>query len=144
MNIISYSLRVLNWFYKHKIPLIPKFIRIFNRLVFSCDIPANLNISSDIVYAHHGLGIVINQNAKIQSNTKILHGVTIGGSGKTRHYDGENIVAPIIGKGVLIGSHAQIIGPIIVGDNAIIGAGAVVTKDVPPGATVVGNPARIL
>lgn len=144
MNIICYTVNIANWFFKKNIPFIPKLIRKLNRIIFSCDIPPNINLSTKIIYGHHGLGIVINQNAKIKSGTTILQGVTIGGAGKNRLYNGEYIVAPVIGHKVFIGSHAQIIGPIIIGDNSTIGAGAIVTKDVPAGTTVAGNPAKMI
>ena len=88
------------------------------------------------LFIDHGTGVVMGQTAEIGDDCTIFHGVTLGGkvSGDKRH--------PTIGHRVMIGANAQLIGPITIGDDAKIGAGAVVVKDVPAGATVVGNPAR--
>lgn len=92
------------------------------------------------VFIDHGMGIVIGETSEIGDNVTLYHGVTLGGTnvigkeGKKRH--------PTIGNNVIIGSHAQILGPITIGNNAKIGAGAIVVKDVEPGATVVGLPAH--
>jgi serine O-acetyltransferase len=91
------------------------------------------------VVIDHGMGIVIGETAEVGDDVMMYHGVTLGGTGFTREKR-----HPTIGKGVLLGAHAVVLGPIEVGDGARVGAGAVVTKSVPPGATVVGNPARII
>ena len=91
------------------------------------------------VFIDHGMGIVIGETAEIGDDSTLYHGVTLGGTswnkGK-RH--------PTLGRGVVIGAGAKVLGPIRVGDNAKIGSNAVVVRDVPPGATAVGVPARIL
>jgi serine O-acetyltransferase len=91
------------------------------------------------VFIDHGMGIVIGETAEIQDECTLYHGVTLGGTswnkGK-RH--------PTLGRGVVIGAGAKILGPILVGDGAKIGSNAVVVRDVPAGATAVGVPARIL
>ncbi|HKY02313.1 MAG TPA: serine O-acetyltransferase [Burkholderiales bacterium] len=91
------------------------------------------------VFIDHGMGVVIGETAEIGDDCTLYHGVTLGGTswnkGK-RH--------PTLGKGVIIGAGAKILGPILVGDGAKIGSNAVVVKDVPPGATAVGIPARII
>lgn len=91
----------------------------------------------NVYLCHQGFGIVISPMAVIGEGTYIQHGVTIGVNEQT-------LKAPVIGKNVKIGAQAVIIGGIKVGDNAVIGAGAVVTKDVPPFATVVGVPAKVI
>ncbi len=91
------------------------------------------------VFIDHGMGIVIGETAEIHDDCTLYHGVTLGGTswnkGK-RH--------PTLGKGVVIGAGAKVLGPILVGDGAKIGSNAVVVRDVPPGATAVGIPARVL
>src|SRR6266853_6812685 len=93
------------------------------------------------VFIDHGMGVVIGETAEIGDDCTLYHGVTLGGTrpskeegGKKRH--------PTIGNDVIVGSGAQVLGPIRVGDGARIGAAAVVVKEVPDGATMVGNPAR--
>src|SRR5690349_23281400 len=90
------------------------------------------------VFIDHGMGVVIGETAEIGDDTTLYHGVTLGGTswnkGK-RH--------PTLGRNVVIGAGAKILGPILVGDGAKIGSNAVVVRDVPPGSTAVGVPARI-
>ena len=98
------------------------------------------------LFIDHGLGVVIGETAEIGDDVTLYHDVTLGGVlpsvnsaaqvGVKRH--------PTLGNGVIVGSGAQILGPITVGEGARVGANAVVTKDVPEGVTVVGNPARIV
>src|SRR4029453_10783409 len=91
------------------------------------------------VFIDHGMGVVIGETAEIGDDFTLYHGVTLGGTswnkGK-RH--------PTLARGVVIGAGAKILGPILVGDGAKIGSNAVVVRDVPPGATAVGIPARIV
>jgi len=91
------------------------------------------------VFIDHGMGVVIGETAEIGDDCTLYHGVTLGGvswdQGK-RH--------PTLGKSVVVGAGAKILGPFIVGDNAKIGSNSVVVKAVPAGATVVGIPARVV
>src|SRR5215471_6156341 len=91
------------------------------------------------VFIDHGMGVVIGETAEIGDDSTLYHGVTLGGTswnkGK-RH--------PTLGHGVVVGAGAKILGPIVVGDGAKVGSNAVVVKDVPPGATAVGIPAKII
>jgi len=91
------------------------------------------------VFIDHGMGIVIGETSEIGDDTLIYKGVLLGGTslkkGK-RH--------PTIGKNVVIGSNACVLGPVKVGDGAKIGSGSVVVKDVPDGATVVGVPGKVI
>jgi len=91
------------------------------------------------VFIDHGMGVVIGETAEIGDDCTLYHQVTLGGvswnKGK-RH--------PTLGKGVVVGAGAKILGPFEVGDGARIGSNSVVVKPVPPGATVVGIPARIV
>jgi len=90
-------------------------------------------------FIDHGMGVVIGETAEIGDDCTLYHGVTLGGTswnkGK-RH--------PTLGRGVVVGAGAKILGPITIGDGAKIGSNAVVVRDVPPGATVVGIPGRIV
>lgn len=91
------------------------------------------------VFIDHGMGVVIGETAEIGDDTTLYHGVTLGGTtwnkGK-RH--------PTLGKSVVVGAGAKILGPIRIGDGAKVGSNAVVVKDVPDEATVVGVPGRIV
>ena len=92
------------------------------------------------VFIDHGMGVVIGETAEIGDDCTIYQGVTLGGTslakGAKRH--------PTLGQGVIVGANSQVLGGFTVGDGARIGSNAVVLKPVPPGATAVGNPARIL
>ena len=94
----------------------------------------------DNIFIDHGMGIVIGQTAEVGKNVTIYHGVTLGGiggsKGEKRH--------PTVEDDVMIGSGAKVLGPITIGKGAKIGANAVVLKDVPPYATAVGVPARVI
>lgn len=87
----------------------------------------------------HGTGLVVHANVRIGSNVTLRHNTTLGAKGEAH-----DAPAPVIGDRVDIGAGAIVLGELTVGDDAVIGAGAVVVDDVPAGATVVGNPARIL
>jgi serine O-acetyltransferase len=92
------------------------------------------------VFIDHGMGVVIGQTAEVGDGCTIYQGVTLGGTslerGAKRH--------PTLGKNVIVGANSQVLGGFVVGDGARIGSNAVVVKPVPPGATAVGNPARII
>lgn len=94
----------------------------------------------DRLFIDHGAGVVIGETAVIGDDCTFYHGVTLGGQGDVKNGRRH----PHIGNGVIIGAGAIILGPITVGDNAKIGAGAVVVRDVPARSTAVGVPARII
>ena len=90
-------------------------------------------------FIDHGMGVVIGETAEIGDDCTLYHGVTLGGTTwrkEKRH--------PTLGKNVVVGAGAKILGPILIGDNARVGSNSVVVKDVPPGATVVGIPGHIV
>jgi putative colanic acid biosynthesis acetyltransferase WcaB len=107
--------------------------------LFGYEIPAATNIGKGL-FVDHGYGIVINKHAVIGNFCRIKHGVTIGC--KT-NLDGSQGPSPRIGNYVDIGAHAIIIGGISIGDNVRIGAGAIVTKDIPPNSVVRGTSAAV-
>lgn len=113
-----------------------KLLHYFLRVVYACDIMPGTKIGPNTVFPHAGLGVVIHPDAVIGDNCRIYQNVTIGGRGSAG--------APKIEDGVVIGAGALVLGDITVGEDAIIGAGSVVLADVPNGATVVGNPARVI
>ncbi|HET9820521.1 MAG TPA: serine O-acetyltransferase [Burkholderiaceae bacterium] len=92
------------------------------------------------VFIDHGMGVVIGEMAEVHDDCTIYQGVTLGGTslvkGAKRH--------PTLERGVIVGANACVLGGFTVGAGARVGSGAVVTKPVPPGATAVGNPARII
>jgi serine O-acetyltransferase len=124
--------------YKLKIPFFPRLISQIMRLFTLIEIHPGAQIGK-CFFIDHGNGVVIGETTIIGSDVTIYQGVTLGGTGKEkgkRH--------PTIGNDVVIGAGAIILGNITIGDGARIGAGAVVTKSVPPDTTVVGNPSWIV
>jgi serine acetyltransferase len=87
----------------------------------------------------HGTGLVVHANVRLGSGVTLRHGTTLGAQ-----RDEFDAPAPVLGDGVDVGAGAIVLGDVTVGDGAVIGAGSVVVHDVPAGATVVGNPARVI
>lgn len=130
--------RISHFFYKHKFFFIARLISQLSRFFTGIEIHPGAKIGKGLVI-DHGMGVVIGETAEVGDNVLIYHGVTLGGTGKDkgkRH--------PTVGNNVVIGSGAKVLGPIKIGDNAKIGANAVVLKEVPEGATAVGIPAKII
>jgi len=128
--------RKAHWFYKKGLHFIARAISQFARHRTGIEIHPGAKIGKGL-FIDHGMGVVIGETAEIGDYCTIYHGVTLGGTGKDkakRH--------PTIGNNVLIGAGAKILGPFTVGDNAKIGANAVVTAEVEPCTTVVGVPGR--
>jgi serine O-acetyltransferase len=123
-----------HYLYKKKIPVLPKLLELMLRMFFHSSIPYQVEIGPGVSFGHRQ-GIMMGKRVKIGARCKIRHQVTIaGGKGG----------GATIGDDVQIGAGAKIIGPIRVGHRARIGANAVVVKDVPDDATVVGIPARVV
>lgn len=114
--------------------------RLFIEWVIGTEIPWNTQIGKNCII-YHGHSVVINNFTVIGDNCTIRHNTTIGNK---QSADGTFTKSPVIGNGVDIGASVCIIGNITIGDNAVIGAGAVVVKSIPAGAIAVGNPARII
>jgi serine O-acetyltransferase len=116
------------------VPLAPRAIAYLTRAVTGVEIHPAAEIGKRF-FIDHGSGVVIGETAKIGDCVTLYQGVTLGGTGFQR---GKR--HPTLGDNVTVGSGAKLLGPIAVGDGAKIGANTVVVEDVPPGATVVGNP----
>ncbi|MGE0068265.1 MAG: serine O-acetyltransferase EpsC, partial [Solirubrobacterales bacterium] len=116
------------------VPVLPRIIAYMARAVTGVEIHPAARIGSEF-FVDHGAGVVIGETAVIGDRVTLYQGVTLGGTGFQR---GKR--HPTLGDNVTVGSGAKLLGPIVVGDNAKVGANTVVVEDVPPGATVVGNP----
>ena len=127
-----------HWFLKHNMPFIARLISQRTAHKTGIEIHPGATIGKRVVI-DHGTGIVIGETTEIGDDVMIYQGVTLGGTGKDigkRH--------PTIESGVMIGAGAKVLGPITVGRNAKVAAGAVVVKDVEPNSTVVGVPGRVV
>jgi serine O-acetyltransferase len=140
MHMVLKFHRAANFFEGKKLHFIAKSIWIIMRIIFACDMGVTAKIGKGVGFFHNGLGCVIHPRTEIGDNTKIYQNVTIGGNGRK---NGENGV-PVIGCDVFIGAGAVLVGPIRVGDGAVIGANTVVTRDVPAGFVIGGSPAKVL
>ncbi|HST69976.1 MAG TPA: serine O-acetyltransferase [Solirubrobacterales bacterium] len=116
------------------VPVLPRFIAYLTRAVTGIEIHPAARIGNEF-FIDHGSGVVIGETAVIGNCVTLYQGVTLGGTGFQR---GKR--HPTLGDNVTVGSGAKLLGPIAVGDGAKVGANTVVVEDVPPGATVVGNP----
>jgi len=121
---------------KIKLSIIAKFLDKIVRMIFSCEVPSTIKMGKNIVFAHAALGVVIHPRTVLGNDIKIYQNVTIGSR--------NGVGPPIVGNNVLIGAGACILGDITIGNNVKIGANAVVTKDVPSNSVVVGIPAKII
>ena len=135
--------RIANFFCVAKFDLIARIISQFSRFLTGIEIHPKANIGKNL-FIDHGMGVVIGETAEIRDNVTIYHMVTLGGiSPSINSNDQRNIKRhPTLMDNVVVGSGAQILGPVIVGKNAKIGSNAVVTKDVPDNAVMIGIPAR--
>jgi len=122
--------------YNKKFYLLARFISQLSRSVTGIEIHPGAKIGEGF-FIDHGAGVVIGETCEIGNNVVIYQGVTLGGTGKDkgkRH--------PTVGDNVMIGAGAIILGPVKIGNNSKIGAGSIVLKDVPPNSTIVGVPGR--
>jgi len=130
--------RIAHWLYQGDLFFLARLVNHWSRMVTAIDIHPGAEIGRNF-FIDHGF-VVIGETADIGDDVTIYQQVTLGGTNPTDGAPGKR--HPTISDGVIIGSGAQVLGPIVVGSRARIGANAVVTKDVPPGATMVGIPAR--
>ena len=131
--------RAAHFFYRIGLKLLARIISQNTKFLTGIEIHPAAKIASG-VFIDHGAGVVIGETAEIEKGVIIYQGVTLGGTGKDcgkrRH--------PVVKQGAIISCGAKVLGGITVGENAKIGAGSVVLKDVPPNATVVGVPGRVV
>ena len=130
--------RKAHWFYEHNHKFIARWLSQRARHKTGIEIHPGAKIGRGL-FIDHGMGVVIGETTEIGDNCTIYQNVTLGGTGKhqgKRH--------PTLGNNVMVGSGAKVLGPFTVGDNARIAAGAVVLDEVPPNATAVGVPARVV
>jgi serine O-acetyltransferase len=120
------------------IPFFPRFISYLTRFLTGIEIHPGARLGKGL-FIDHGMGVVIGETAIVGDDALIYQGVTLGGTGKElgkRH--------PTLGKGVVVGAGAKVLGNIEIGDNVRIGAGSVVLRSVPSDCTVVGVPGRVV
>ncbi|MFA5115613.1 MAG: serine O-acetyltransferase EpsC [Candidatus Omnitrophota bacterium] len=129
--------RVAHFLYGARMFFLARYFSQVGRFFTGIEIHPGATIGKNL-FIDHGMGVVVGETAVIGDNVTIYQGVTLGGTGKEkgkRH--------PTVGNNVVVGTGAQVLGNITIGDNSYIGANAVVVKDVPPNSTVVGVPGRI-
>lgn len=131
--------KIAHFFWGMRLRAIARFIAHLGRILTGIEIHPAAKIGKRL-FIDHGMGVVIGETAEIGDDVTLYHGVTLGGRGN----DKPGKRHPTLEDGVMIGAGAQVLGPIVVGENARIGANAVVTRNVLPHCTAVGNPARIV
>ena len=135
--------KIANFFYLAKFDLIARFISQLSRFLTGIEIHPGAKIGKNL-FIDHGMGVVIGETSEIGDNVTIYHMATLGGIAPSiNSNDQRNIKRhPTIEDDVVIGSGAQVLGPVTVGRCAKIGANSVITKDVPEKAVMVGIPAK--
>ena len=135
--------RIANFFSIAKFDLIARIISQFSRFLTGIEIHPKAKIGENL-FIDHGMGVVIGETSEIGNNVTIYHMVTLGGVSPSIESNQQRNVKrhPTLMDNVVVGSGAQILGPVVVGKNAKVGANAVVTKDVPENAVMVGIPAK--
>jgi len=135
--------RIANFFCIAKFDLLAKMISQLSRFFTGIEIHPKAKIGKNF-FVDHGMSVVIGETSEIGDNVTIYHAVTLGGISPSIKSDEQrnNKRHPTLKNNVVVGSGAQVLGPVIVGENAKIGANAVVTKDVPANAVMVGIPAK--
>lgn len=130
--------RLSHWLWTHGLKFAGRLVSHVGRLLTGIEIHPGAIIGSGF-FIDHGMGVVIGETAVIGNNCTLYHGVTLGGTSwakEKRH--------PTLGDNVVVGAGAKILGPFKVGDNSKVGSNSVVVKEVPPNATVVGIPGRVV
>ncbi|MDC3400690.1 serine acetyltransferase [Candidatus Pelagibacter ubique] len=135
--------RIANFFHLAKFHLVARIISQLSRFLTGIEIHPGAKIGKNL-FIDHGMGVVIGETSEIGNNVTIYHMATLGGIAPSINSNDQRQVKrhPTLGDCVVVGSGAQILGPVIIGTHAKIGANAVVTKDVPENAVMVGIPAK--
>jgi serine O-acetyltransferase len=135
--------RIANFFQLAKFYLVARMISQLSRFLTGIEIHPGAKIGKNL-FIDHGMGVVIGETSAIGNNVTIYHMATLGGIAPSINSNDQRQVKrhPTLGDCVVVGSGAQILGPVIIGTHAKIGANAVVTKDVPENAVMVGIPAK--
>ena len=129
--------------WNYKFYLIARMLSQFSRFLTGIEIHPAAKIGKNL-FIDHGMGVVIGESSEIGNDVTLYHGVTLGGISPSENSDDQRNSKrhPTLLDNVIVGSSAQILGPITIGECARIGANTVVLKDVPANATMVGNPAK--
>ncbi|MGH2460462.1 MAG: serine O-acetyltransferase [Chloroflexota bacterium] len=130
--------RLAHAIHRQGVPVLPRLISHLSRWVTGIEIHPGATIGRRF-FIDHGMGVVIGETSEIGDGVTLYQGVTLGGTGKER---GKR--HPTLGNDVMVGVGAKILGAVTIGDHARVGAGAVVLNDVPPHATAVGVPAKVV
>ena len=135
--------KISNFFAVAKFDLVARVISQFSRFLTGIEIHPKAKIGKNL-FIDHGMGVVIGETSEIGDNVTIYHMVTLGGISPSINSDSQRELKrhPTLMDNVVVGSGAQILGPVTIGKNAKIGANAVITKDVPDNAVMIGIPAR--
>ena len=135
--------KISNFFAVAKFDLVARIISQFSRFLTGIEIHPKAKIGKNL-FIDHGMGVVIGETSEIGDNVTIYHMVTLGGISPSINSDSQREIKrhPTLMDNVVVGSGAQILGPVTIGKNAKIGANAVVTKDVPDNAVMIGIPAK--
>ena len=135
--------RIANFFHLAKFHLVARIISQLSRFLTGIEIHPGAKIGKNL-FIDHGMGVVIGETSEIGNNVTIYHMATLGGIAPSINSNNQRQVKrhPTLSDCVVVGSGAQILGPVMVGTHAKIGANAVVTKDVPENAVMVGIPAK--
>ena len=135
--------KIANFFAIAKFDLVARIISQFSRFLTGIEIHPKAKIGKNL-FIDHGMGVVIGETSEIGNNVTIYHMVTLGGISPSINSDDQRNTKrhPTLMDNVVVGSGAQILGPVVIGKNAKIGANAVITKDVQENSVMVGIPAK--
>lgn len=130
--------RIANGLWRCGLKTLAKSVASLSRFLTGIDIHPGATIGARL-FIDHGMGVVIGETAELGDDVMLYHGVTLGGVSlqqRKRH--------PTLGNGVTVGAGAKILGPVLIGSHAKVGANAVIVRDVPAGATATGIPGRVV